>query len=225
MNFYFLKKWLVVFIVISSQPAIAQVAIGIYGGLDQSKFSGDIPQKYTYEFKAGYVAGLTFDFAVAEKVFLSIRPNLTENGADITSDENLHVAPYLKEDPLDTAYLYPMVNRYLAVPVIAQIYVSRAFYANSGIEVAYNFFSEAQVLNEKIDVRDSMNELLFHAVFGFGFSIPVKRTSLNLEFTYAQGLSTLTKRAEIEDGTVPRLRTRRFRLSAYFIVFASKKTI
>ncbi len=45
----------------------------------------------------------------------------------------------------------------------------------------------------------------------------------HLEFTYAQGLNTLTKRSEIEKGSVPKLRTKRFRLAAYYIIFNTKK--
>ncbi len=59
-------------------------------------------------------------------------------------------------------------------------------------------------------------------VFGFGGSIPIGKSFLNLEFTYAQGLNTLTKRNEIEKGSVPKLRTKRFRLAVYYIIFNSK---
>ena len=49
--------------------ASAQLAIGLYGGIENSKFSGDKPQNIGYEFKRGFVAGITSDFKIAEDVY------------------------------------------------------------------------------------------------------------------------------------------------------------
>ena len=217
--------FLIILLLLTSKSIIAQVAVGIYGGLDQSKFSGDLPKNYTYEFKNGYVAGLSFDFAIAKDVFIGLRPNFTQNGANISlPGDDVTISPLLT-DPIDTIYLFPITNQYLALPVLVQIYVSRAFYANSGIDFSYNLSSNANVFGNEIDINEHMSEYLLHAIFGFGFSIPMGRTSINLEFTYSQGINKLTKRVEIEDGSAPRLRTRRFRFAAYFTVFATKKIL
>lgn len=216
---------MIVVLILMNKLLLAQVAVGIYAGFDQSKFSGDLPNNYAYEFKGGYVAGLSFDFAVAKDVFISLRPNFTQNGANVSvSAEGIGIGP-LPADPIDTVYLFNITNQYIALPILVQIYVSRTFYANSGLDFSYNLSSKANVFGTEVDVRDQMSEYLLHAIFGFGFSIPMGRTSLNLEFTYAQGLNTLTKKQEIEDGSVPRIRTRRFRFAAYFTVFTSKKVL
>lgn len=207
-------------------PIVGQIAVGLYAGFDQSKFSGDVPREFTYEFKSGYVVGLTFDFGVGEKMFVSLRPNFTQNGANISLlNGDLLVDPFSGSDESDSLFLFPITNQYVALPVIYQIYISRAFYANSGLELAYNLSSIADVRGYEIDMQDQLNELLASAIFGFGFSIPIGRTSLNIEFSYAQSLNTLTKTQDIEDGVAPRLRTRRFRFSTYFTVFATKKTL
>jgi hypothetical protein len=212
------------FVIISNTIA-AQVAIGLYAGFDQSKFSGDLPRNFSYEFKTGYVAGLTVDLAVAEKMFISLRPNFTQNGANISVSSNQAIIGPLSVDPLDTTYLFPITNQYIAMPIVFQIYVSRAFYANSGIDLSYNLSAVADIFGSETDLSEEINVFLISAIFGFGFSIPIRRTSINLEFSYAQGLNTLTNRQDIEDGIAPRLRNTRFRLATYFIIFASKKTL
>lgn len=204
---------------------IAQVAVGLYAGLDQSKFSGDTPKDFTYEFKNGFVAGLTFDFGVGNNMFISVRPNITQNGANASvPEDDVTVAPN-PEIPDDTVFLYPIENYYVAVPIIYQIYVSRAFYANCGIDVAYNLSAVATIEGKEVDLQEQMSDFLMHAVFGWGFSIPIGRTSLNLEISYAQSLNTLTKQEPNDLDPPPRLRTNRFRLAAYFTVFATKKTL
>ena len=205
--------------------AYGQVAVGLFAGLDQSKFSGDTPRDFAYAFKDGYALGLTFDFGVGEKMFISVRPNFTENGADVSrpEEDDFSIVP-LPEDP-DTVYLYPVVNRYIAVPVIYQIYVSRAFYGNAGLELAYNLTSDVNIDGEIIDLRAEMTDFLVSASFGWGVSIPIGRTSLNLELSYAQSLNTMTVQDPDEAENPPRLRTRRFRLAAYFTIFATKKTL
>ena len=216
-------KFLSLLFLFISTSTFAQIAVGLYAGLDQSKFSGDIPEEYIYDFKDGYVLGLTFDFAVGERMFISLRPNFTENGGDITLPDNFSVA--LPTYPFDTVYQYPITNKYVALPIIYQIYVSRAFYANAGLDVAYNLSSIASLPSGDEDLTDKMSEYLASAIFGFGFAIPIGRTSLNLEFSYGQSLNTLTKREEIDDGESPRLRVRRFRFAGYFTIFATKKTL
>ena len=205
----------------------SQVAVGIYGAFDNSKFSGDIQQGYTYQKKNGFAAGLTFDFSIAEKMFVSLRPNFTRNGSEIGKEINFDslAAPFIGGPPDDSLFLFPITNDYVSLPVVVQVYVSRAFYANAGLDFSYNLSSEAQVLDDEFDISDRINPLEISALFGFGFSIPFKSTSLNLEMTYAQGLNTLTKKSAIEAGTAPRIRTRRFRFAAYFIVFTSKKKL
>ena len=109
--------------------------------------------------------------------------------------------------------------------MLSQIYVSRGFYANARLELLYQFNSKVQVFRTELDITDRINQWNINAIFGFGFSIPAGRTSFNIEGTYAQGLNTVTKKTEIEEGISPRLRTSRFRLSAYFIVFTSKEKL
>ena len=99
------------------------------------------------------------------------------------------------------------------------------FYANSGIDLSYNMSSKADVFGRELDITEKVNKYLLSAVFGFGGSVPIGRFSINLEVTYTQGLNTLTIQEDIEDGISPRLRTKRFRLSTYFIVFTSKKRL
>jgi len=226
LNNYQIMRLLTIVFIFFSITSKAQIAVGLFAGFDQSKFSGDVPREFTYEFKSGYVAGLTFDFGVGEKMFISIRPNITQNGANISiPDQQYQPLPVRIFPKEDTLYLHPITNQYVALPVIYQIYVSRAFYANSGLELSYNLSSIADINGQEVDLKDGMNDFLLNAIFGFGFSIPIGRTSLNLEFTYAQSLNTITKTEEIDDGSAPRLRTRRFRFSTYFTVFASKKTL
>ena len=216
---------LFVFLVFSFSSAQAQIALGIYGSYGQSNFSGDTPDEFAYLFKDGYAVGLTFDFGVGENMFISVRPNFTQNGADASAREDADIIAPLPEYDTDTVFLYPIVNKYIAVPIIYQIYVSRAFYGNAGLEIAYNLSSEATVNSTIIDLRPEMNDFLVSAMFGWGFSIPIGRTSLNLELTYAQSLNTLTNEAPNDDNPPPRLRTRRFAVSAYFTIFATKKTL
>lgn len=204
---------------------MGQIAVGLYAGFDQSKFSGDTPLDFTYEFQDGFVLGLTFDFGVGKNMFISVRPNYTRNGANVSIPDEADIPALIPEYPFDTTLLFPVTNEYIAVPIIYQIYVSRAFYANCGLDAAYNLTATADVFGIEHDISDDFNDFIFHAIFGWGVSIPFGRTSLNLELSYAQSINTLTKQEETFDLPPPRLRTRRFRLAAYFTVFATKKTL
>ena len=221
------KAPLFIFLIIAclASSAYGQIAVGLFAGFDQAKFSGDTPRDFAYLFKDGYTLGLTFDFGVGDKMFISVRPNFTENGADVTGREQDDIITQLPEYDEDTVFLFPVVNRYIAVPIIYQIYVSRAFYGNAGIEIAYNLSSDVTVPAGTVDIRDEMTDFLISASFGWGVSIPIGRTSLNLELSYAQSLNTITVQEADAADNPPRLRTRRFRLAAYFTIFATKKTL
>ena len=199
-----------------------QVAVGLFGSLDNSKFSGDTPREYGYAFKNGFAVGLTFDKSLEARTFISVRPNYTRGGADLVNNYD-DVKRSTKGASIDTVFFFPITNKYLALPVLSQIYVARGFYANAGLELLYQINSTVQVFDQVSDITDRINRWNYNAVFGFGFSIPAGRTSFNIEGTYTQGLNTVTKKSEIIEEISPRLRTSRFRVSVYFIVFTSKE--
>lgn len=192
----------------------AQVRFGIFGGIDQSRLSGDLPGDLIYDFKIGYIAGIYFDFRIAEDVFLGIRPSFTLGGANISVSDTTNA---------DNEFLFPIVNKYLSVPAIFQIYVSRGFYVNSGIDFNYCISSEAKIFNNKVDLTGKINRMVYQAVFGFGFAIPIGRTAINLEFSYAQGINTFTKKVDYESGTSPRIRNSRLRLTTFFVISTGKR--
>ena len=98
--------------------AYGQVAVGLFAGLDQSKFSGDTPRDFAYAFKDGYALGLTFDFGVGEKMFISVRPNFTENGADVSRPEE------------DDFSIVPLALNHIALKseIIIKYYINYIFY-------------------------------------------------------------------------------------------------
>ena len=224
------SRFIIIFLIITLhlfQSGFAQVAVGLFGAFDNSQYSGDVPRDIDYVFTKGYALGLCFDKSLQERTFISVRPNYTVGGTEIKlrSNSNL-LLPAIKTgtDP-DSLFLSPITNKYLALPILTQIYVRRGFYANCGLDVSYILDAHAEGPFESIDIIDHINQLSIKAVFGFGFSVPVRSTSFNIEATYSQGLNTLTKTDEIEKGLLPRLRTNRLRLAAYFIIFTSKEKL
>jgi len=201
--------------ILGGEAVQAQARFGIFGGIDQSRLSGDLPGDLSYQFKTGYIAGVYFDFKIAADVFLGIRPSYTQGGANISVTDTTNA---------DEVFLFPIVNKYLSIPVIFQVYVSRGFYANSGIDFNYCLSSEANVFNNSVDLTGKINRLIYQAVFGFGFAIPIGRTAFNLEFSYAQGINTFTKKEEFEAGQSPRVRSSRLRLTTFFVISTGKRT-
>lgn len=212
------------FFLVTASPSIAQFSAGIFGSYDNSKLSGDIPKEYVYELRPGFAIGLQTKTRIGKEVFLNIRPNYTMNGARINQrvEDDAVVAPagFSEEDSL---LLFPISHEHIAIPILFQVFVTRVFYGIAGFDGSYNFRSLVEINDQKIDVTDQTNDLILHAVFGFGFDFPIKRTVLGFEVSYAQGLNTFTKLEDIDSGDSPRLRTQRYRLSMHFLFFQTRK--
>ena len=202
-------------LLLSINFAYAQVSVGLYAGLDRSKFSGETTRSFRYEFALGYTGGLICDIGLSKDVFLSLRPSYTQHNAQVRHD-------LANEDTGGPTFVFPTSTQYLELPVLIKIFVTKGFYANAGIGTSYVLASKTIIEDEEIDFTEHLNDYIFSAFFGFGGTIPIGRSSLNLELTYDQSLSTLTKRSEIEQGLVPRLRTTRFRFAVYYFIFNSK---
>jgi hypothetical protein len=205
-----------------SMTSHAQWGIGLYGGYQKSKYSGILPDNLEYVYRPGYALGVTFDKLVAEDVYLSVRPSYLEGGTDIAILDGL--SQYAEgTSEMDTLYLNNIRNRSIALPIICQIYVRKNFYCNAGLELAYNFDTDVLLNKGYIDFDDQLNPFNLSAIFGMGIPVPVGRTSFNLELSYSQGINTITPRAGIEEGNAPRIRSNRFRISVYFILFNTKE--
>lgn len=216
-------KYLIL-LILSINVASAQVSIGPFLALDQTKFSGELPENYEYVLSSGFGVGVITDAVLSKDIWLSLRPIYSKVNSDVAIRTSQNGYIHSNFNQIDTTFNYPITAHYVSLPVLVKVYVSKGFYANSGVDCSYNITAKTDILEQQIDISDRINRFLFSVVFGFGGTIPVGKTTLNFELTYRQGLNTITKKREIDDGVSPGIRKNGFRLATYFMIFNSKKT-
>ncbi len=190
--------------------------LGVFGGWEQSNFSGEKPDEVDFEFKSGYNVGIRFDIPLTEQVDLSFQPGYLENGA-IVVEEYEYQTPWFLPNPVFEQE-YPVTTGFVNLPILAYIDMTTRFYALAGLNLSYLMFAEAEVDGVTHDIKEYLNEFQYGLLFGFGYAQPIKNTSLNFELSYGQGISRMTKDEAINGEEPPRLRTSRIRLTVFFMV-------
>ena len=200
-----IKIFAFLLLVLTSSVSTGQSYIGVFGGLNSSKLTGDSPNKAKYKSLMGANVGAYIDIKLGKIVWLSLQPSYTQEGTKISySVKGL-------EEPVDSISIR---LDYFSLPVFLKVSSTNGrFYALGGIETGLLLNNSISSHGSKQDVDPNIADWNLAAHFGAGIRIPVGLPRLFVELRYSQGLVNLTDEP-VEKSYVPRVKTSGFKVLA-----------
>ncbi|RLD20306.1 MAG: hypothetical protein DRI69_06575 [Bacteroidetes bacterium] len=181
----------------SSVLAFGQSYIGVFGGINMSKLSGDVPAKAKYKSLTGMNVGANLDIKLSDNMFLSLQPSYSQEGTKIS---------YTLPGALPIDSISVRLN-YFSLPVLLKITTgNERFYALAGIETSLLLNSSQTIDDTEQDLDVDVTELNLAMQFGVGLRIPIGFPRLFVELRYSQGLLNLTD-DPIAQNSIPRVKT------------------
>ena len=190
----------IVFLVafLSTSLVFGQSYIGVFGGLNSSRLSGDAPEKASYKGLMGANVGAYLDINLGKGLSLSFQPSYSQEGTKVS-----YKVSGLKE-PVDSLKI--RLN-YFSLPIFLKVTSTKErFYALAGIETGLLTDSFISSHDKKLDIETTLSEINVAMHFGAGFRIPVGKPRLFIELRYTQGLTNITDEP-IEESYIPRVKT------------------
>ncbi|MCU0373119.1 MAG: PorT family protein [Ignavibacteria bacterium] len=178
-------------------------SVGIFGGIDYSKLTGDSPEDISYSSGIGYQAGLSVEFNITKDIKILFHPQYNRKTIKLLYDIG-------EDDPVDSMKLS---FDYFRFPVILKIMAFNGVtYFTSGLDPGYlskATLQDKEGINEEKDVISYVNTFDLAASFGFGVNFKVWNNDLFLEIDYFQSLVNLSNDKPKFGSSLPQ----RFRLS------------
>lgn len=194
----FLRLSFLLFLISFFSQVSGQSYVGIFGGLNSSKLSGDAPQNAKYKGLMGANVGAYIDLNLGKGLYLSLQPSYTQEGTKLS-----YTLPKV-EEPIDSISI--RLN-YFSLPLLLKVTsTNKRFYALTGIETGLLLDSYASSNDIKEDINAAVAKWNVAIHFGVGIKIPVGFPRLFVELRYTQGLINLTDEP-IEESYVPRVKT------------------
>jgi hypothetical protein len=179
--------------------AEAQYHIGLMGGVNHYRLSGDVPENGIYQSLSGLGFNLIGEYDIAREVRLSIQPGFVQKGVKIAFE----VAG--RQDPLDSVEVR---IDYLTIPLLVKVSTwNERFYVFSGLEFAFPLNALFSTSSGETEIRDQLKSPDISVNFSVGYLFPLKNSSLFLELRYSQSIVTAVKEGTtaMESGLEPRL--------------------
>ena len=197
------------FLTLVAAQASADGAIGIYGGLNNAKLSGDTPPNTSYGGKPGLVLGVMGEFRIAKDVMLGLHPMYIQKGATPT------VKPLTNDgDPIEN----DLSMDYVSLPVLVKIESGNGVtYITGGLDLGFLMDASLTTSQGESDVKDLLQDIDLSMVFGFGAKIPLGAPLLTLELRYAQSLFNVADMQVGQEDLPVRFRSSGFQLLAGLI--------
>ena len=188
-----------------SISASAQPYIGVFVGANNSKLSGDAPDKGSYKSLIGINVGANLDIKLGKSMWLSLQPSYTQEGTRV------FYSVKGQEQSVDSIHI--RLN-YFSLPLFLKVTSNNArFYALGGVETGYllDSYVSSHDVQQETDIKVSEWNVAVH--FGAGFRIPLGLPRLYIELRYTQGLINLTDEP-VNESYIPRVKTSGFKILA-----------
>lgn len=209
------KSNLLIFLIFTCTISFSQPYIGVFGGLNSSKLTGDAPDKVTYKGLMGANVGAYIDLKLGKLVYLSLQPSYSQEGTKVSYSLSS------KQEPIDSITL--RLN-YFSLPVFLKISsTNKRFYALGGLETGLLLNSFALSHDIKEDVKADVSDFNIAIHFGAGIKIPVGFPRLFVELRYSQGIVNLTDQPN-ENNVIPRVKTSGLKVMAGIEIPLKKST-
>lgn len=192
-----------------------QVDLGAFAGIDNGRLSGDKFSNTVYKSKTGFIIGLSIDPQINDLISLSIQPGYIKTGSKIQVPDT--IANEYKDS------LRISVD-YLVLDIFVKIQSkSKRLYFSSGLEFGYGLSLVVENELEEVDISDELNKWNLSAVFGIGYKVPIKKSSLYFELRYSQGLVNVAKPELEENYNIPRVKLSGLKFVTGFQIPISKR--
>jgi hypothetical protein len=185
--------------------ASAQCYVGVFGGLNSSKLSGDVPDNAKYKSLMGANTGAYIDIKLSNIIWLSVQPSYSQEGTKMSYTVKG------KEEPVDSIKI--RLN-YFSLPLFLKVSSTNGrFYALGGVETGFLLDSYLSSHDVKEELKTNVSDFNIALHFGAGIRIPVGFPRLFVELRYTQGLINLTDEP-VEQSYIPRVKTNGFKILA-----------
>ena len=182
----------------SSVLAFGQSYLGVFGGLNMSKLSGDVPADAKYQTLVGMNVGANLDIKIAHNMLLSFQPSYSQEGTKLSYT--------LRGSSLPIDSISIRLN-YFSLPVLLKITTNNErFYALAGIETGLLLSSSKTIDEQEQELDAEVADLNLAMHFGVGLRIPIGFPRLFVELRYSQGLLNLTDDPVVQN-SIPRVKT------------------
>jgi hypothetical protein len=166
---------------------VAQIRVGILGGINSTGFSGDNPPNGYFASDVGYNVGMTADLFLIDDIAVNMQAIYSYRSTIIQYDVNYQ---YEKYDSLsiNTDYFELPVN----IKVISN---NKMSFVTAGLCLAIPLHSI--ILNNRLgteqDIKDRFEPYVLNANFGIGLQFTIGKPMIFVELRYSQSLTNLTK--------------------------------
>ena len=203
-----LKIFVCLAFILSASHLFSQSRLGIYAGLNSGKLSGDAPGRFKYVSALNLAFGLGYDLQLKEDIFLSFQTSYVNAGSKLQYPHEIDEEEVL-EDSISLEF------HMVAVPILLKLVSdNKKFQFSGGFELVFPTKFIADNSAEAIDIIDNVNKVNLNMLFGIGYRIPINKSLLVIDLTYAQGLTNLANNLDDPDALLPRIRYTSFRLTA-----------
>lgn len=176
----------------------SQSYIGVFGGINNSKLSGDAPVDAKYKSLIGLNAGAQFDLKLSKATAISLQPSFSQEGVKLFY--NVPTSAELVDS------LSLRLN-YFALPILFKITsTNQKFYAIAGVETAYLMSKDLKSKDASQDLDIDIQEMNVSLQFGAGLRIPLGYPRLFIEVRYTQGLVNITD-DPLKNNVLPRVKS------------------
>lgn len=196
-----MKKLLLILIPIflAQIDSWGQVDLGVFAGIDNGRLSGDKLSKTSdYKSRRGFIVGLSIDPQINDLISLSIQPGYISTGSKIQVPDTIRNQ---YKDSIKITVDYLILDIFIKIQS-----KSKRLYFSSGLEFGYGLSLVVENELEEVDISDELNKWNLAAVFGIGYKVPIKKSSLYFELRYSQGLVNMAKPDIEEDYNIPRVK-------------------
>jgi hypothetical protein len=206
MNYF--KILIISLLFLSSSQLFGQSYIGFFGGINSGKFSGDPLGDFKYSSNTNFTLGLAYDFQLKEDIYLSVLPAYVNGSSKLQHPKEVDEEEVLVDSiSLD----FQMVSLPIVMKIISD---NKKFQFSGGLEFMFPLVLVADNSAEETDLINRINKASLSALFGIGYRIPIKKSLLNINLTYSQGLTNIANNLDDPDALLPRIRFTSFRLTA-----------
>jgi hypothetical protein len=176
---------------LAGRLAVAQPALGFWGGLNRASLKGDAPEDASYGTRVGFSGGVVGEFNLTKDVKLSVQPAYFQRGGKIAFE-----VPD-QDEPRDSLQVK---LDYYSLPVMLKVISGNGkTYVSSGLD--FGILSQAELSNlnkdePAQDIKSLIQDFDVAVNFGVGVMLPLGSPLLTFELRYSQSLTNLSKAGE-----------------------------
>lgn len=187
-----------------TQPASAQLRLGIMGGVNSSNFRVDVDQPIavplpdggsdqgSFDYRTSYAIGGVAEYYFTPTVGLSVQPMYSRQGGSFVFDD-LVVNPLSVNTTTELSYF--------DIPVMLKVQVGRSAvrpYLTSGFTFGFLTSAKSVADSDRRDIKSSIKNTNSSWIIGGGFNLPAGGNAVFIEGRYSLGLTDINEGPQVQ---------------------------